>query len=459
MGSKLGDVISKRKEYWGICNRTLLAAIYCNGSFDNFACWPHSPPGNVSVPCPSYLSWAKQDGAGRVYKECLSSGSWRARDNSSEDWRDDSECKNLLFSVLRVVSMVGYSMSFSSLSIAMLVMGLLRKLHCTRNYIHMNLFVSFMLRAMAVITKEVILQAMHSSLTSEAGGWNSYSDSGRVHVHYFVSCNYFWLLVEAIFLHTLLFTTVLTKRRLLQRYMLIGWGTPIFFVVPWLVAKTLYENEDCWSNSTRLIWWIIRGPITLAVLIIFYIFLKILKLLLSKLKADQVKFTDYRYSLARATLVLIPLLGIHEVVFALIMDEYVEGRHRYVRNFIHLTLSSFQGFLVAMLYCFANGEVQGELKKRWQLFRLARRLEVHSCCHRMRPGILQRCHPGHPGHTFAQNELGGAGVDHARPQTEPMAVQSAGQVQQGHGRKSLSSSDGEMTLGETMEEILEESAF
>uniref|UniRef100_A0AAY4BQB6 Glucagon-like peptide 2 receptor n=1 Tax=Denticeps clupeoides TaxID=299321 RepID=A0AAY4BQB6_9TELE len=324
MGSKLGDVISKRKEYWGICNRTLLrrltaalclAGVYCNGSFDNFACWPHSPPGNVSVPCPSYLSWAKQ---GRVYKECLSSGSWRARDNSSEDWRDDSECKNLLFSVLRVVSMVGYSMSFSSLSIAMLDVNFVprRKLHCTRNYIHMNLFVSFMLRAMAVITKEVILQAMHSSLTSEAGGWNSYSDSvvrlSAALLSYFVSCNYFWLLVEAIFLHTLLFTTVLTKRRLLQRYMLIGWGTPIFFVVPWLV-------------------------------IIFYIFLKILKLLLSKLKADQVKFTDYRYSLARATLVLIPLLGIHEVVFALIMDEYVEGRHRYVRNFIHLTLSSFQG--------------------------------------------------------------------------------------------------------------------
>uniref|UniRef100_A0AAY4BRA6 Uncharacterized protein n=1 Tax=Denticeps clupeoides TaxID=299321 RepID=A0AAY4BRA6_9TELE len=298
MGSKLGDVISKRKEYWGICNRTLLAAsypetgVYCNGSFDNFACWPHSPPGNVSVPCPSYLSWAKQ---GRVYKECLSSGSWRARDNSSEDWRDDSECKNLLVITDEVIQHL--------------------RLHCTRNYIHMNLFVSFMLRAMAVITKEVILQAMHSSLTSEAGGWNSYSDSvvrlSAALLSYFVSCNYFWLLVEAIFLHTLLFTTVLTKRRLLQRYMLIGWGTPIFFVVPWLV-------------------------------IIFYIFLKILKLLLSKLKADQVKFTDYRYSLARATLVLIPLLGIHEVVFALIMDEYVEGRHRYVRNFIHLTLSSFQ---------------------------------------------------------------------------------------------------------------------
>ena len=90
-------------------------------------------------------------------------------------------------------------------------------------------------------------------------------------------------------------------------------------------------------------------------------------------------------SLARATLVLIPLLGIHEVVFTVLIDECVEGNSRYARNFINLTLSSFQvtpielitsmisvfvlnppitiiclffqGFLVAVLYCFANGEV------------------------------------------------------------------------------------------------------
>ena len=47
-------------------------------------------------------------------------------------------------------------------------------------------------------------------------------------------------------------------------------------------------------------------------------------------------------SLARATLVLIPLLGIHEVVFTVLIDECVEGSSRYARNFINLTLSSFQ---------------------------------------------------------------------------------------------------------------------
>ncbi|XP_061912345.1 glucagon-like peptide 2 receptor isoform X4 [Entelurus aequoreus] len=356
----------------------------------------------------------------------------------------------------------------------------IRKLHCTRNYIHMNLFVSFMLRAVAVISKEIVLYIMYSNLPKDDPGWNSYSSSpialmcklSKVAMEYFVACNYFWLLVEAIFLHTLLFTAVLTKRRLLKNYMLLGWGTPVFFVTPWTVVKILYENTECWSIVNRWFWWIIKGPITLSVLIIFFIFIKILLLLLSKLKADQVKFTDYRYSLARATLVLIPLLGIHEVVFTVLVDECMTGSSRYARDFINLTISSFQGFLVGVLYCFANGEVQAELKKRWQIFMVTNNFQFRSCfqgtplkhlwksTRRHRPqcqrrgsfeeGGLSIMHP-HLLQVTLRDGCGANGLNDVRGcDTTGLDFLT---------RKSLSSSDGEITHGETMEEILEESEF
>lgn len=97
-----------------------------------FVCWPHSSPGNVSVPCPSYLPWISEgdilnelyshttcekrllktdgcagggkhacqclvgspaDDSRMAHRECLGTGKWRERKNSSEPWRDDSECK------------------------------------------------------------------------------------------------------------------------------------------------------------------------------------------------------------------------------------------------------------------------------------------------------------------------------------------------------------------------------
>ena len=47
-------------------------------------------------------------------------------------------------------------------------------------------------------------------------------------------------------------------------------------------------------------------------------------------------------SLLRATLILFALLGIHEVVFTVLYAECLEKSARYARNFINLTLCSFQ---------------------------------------------------------------------------------------------------------------------
>ncbi|XP_004433120.1 PREDICTED: glucagon-like peptide 2 receptor [Ceratotherium simum simum] len=486
-GSLLQETTRKWAQYKEKCLRDLLkkpSGVFCNGTFDQYVCWPHSSPGNVSVPCPSYLPWWREENSGRAYRHCLAWGTWQTQENSTDIWQDDSECSenhsfkqnvehHALLSTLQLLYTVGYSLSIVSLFLALTLLLFLRKLHCTRNYIHMNLFASFILRALAVLVKDVVFHNSYSRRPNNEEEWMSYVSeistscrSAQVLLHYFVGANYSWLLVEGLYLHTLLEPTVLSERRLWPRYLLVGWAFPVLFVVPWSIARAQLENTGCWgTNGNKKIWWIIRGPMLLCVMVNFFIFLKILKLLISKLKAHQMCFRDYKYRLAKSTLVLIPLLGVHEILFTFITDDQVEGFSKLIRLFIQLTLSSFHGLLVALQYCFANGEVKAELRKHWVRFLLAR----HSGC---RAWVLEKNFRflGKGPKKLSEGDSAGT-LQKLRPspgsgQLLHLAVQGLGVLgggpHRGHagwprGSSLSESSEGDFTPAHTMEEILEES--
>ncbi|XP_036613688.1 glucagon-like peptide 2 receptor [Trichosurus vulpecula] len=486
-GSLLEETTQKWFQYKEKClielqNRP--SGVYCNGTFDRYACWPHSPPGNVSIPCPSYLPWWNKESPGRVYRRCLAGGTWQTLENSTDIWRYDTECSekyslkenaehHTLLSTLQIMYTLGYSLSLISLFLALIILLCLRRVHCTRNYIHMNLFGSFMLRALAILVKDIIVHNSYSKRPDDENGWMSYlSESSsmcrtaQVLLHYFVGANYSWLLVEGIYLHTLLGPLVLSQKRLLPRYILVGWAFPVLYVVPWWITRAKLENTGCWgTNKNMKIWWIIRGPILLSITVNFFIFLKILKLLISKLKAHQMCFSDYTYRLARSTLVLIPLLGVHEIVFSFVTDDQVKGSSKHIRLFIQLTMSSFHGLLVAFLYCFANEEVKAELRKHWIRFLLAHHISCVGC-------VLERNFKYFGKHSKSQasQHFGwNPGPGEYRPDSSGQLPHLAGRDQrtfssQPHRGKvalvrgSLSeSSEGDFTIIDTTEEILEES--
>lgn len=109
----------------------------------------------------------------------------------------------------------------------------------------------------------------------------------------------------------------------------------------------------------------------------FCIFIRVLLILAAKLRARQMRYTDYKFRwvwlrtdpgrarggggdtgapwaarglaaeapthrLAKSTLTLIPLLGVHEVAFAFVTDEHAQGTLRSAKLFFDLFLSSFQ---------------------------------------------------------------------------------------------------------------------
>ncbi|NXF81888.1 GLR protein, partial [Sclerurus mexicanus] len=191
----------------------------------------------------------------------------------------------------------------------------------------------------------------------------------QVLMQYCILANHYWFLVEAIYLYKLLIGAVFSEKNYYRLYLYLGWGTPVVFVVPWIAAKYLKENAEvgcegwgCCVLCTPAL----SPPPQINLLIL----MRILKVILAKLRANQKGYADYKLRLAKATLTLIPLFGIHEVVFIFATDEQTTGILRYIKVFFTLFLNSFQGFLVAVLYCFANKEVKSEMKKKWQLWKL-----------------------------------------------------------------------------------------
>ncbi|VTJ57799.1 Hypothetical predicted protein [Marmota monax] len=289
-----------------------------------------------------------------------------------------------MYSSFQVMYTVGYSLSLGALLLALAIMLGLSKLHCTRNYIHVNLFASFVLKASSVLVIDWLLKTRYSQKIGDDLSVSIWLSDGAVAgcrvaaviMQYGVVANYCWLLVEGVYLHGLLGLASFPERSFFTLYLGIGWGAPLLFIIPWAVVKCLFENIQCWTSNTNMgVWWILRAPVFLAILINSFIFVRVVHLLITKLQARQMHYADYKFRLARSTLTLIPLLGVHEVVFAFVTDEQAQGALRSAKLFFDLFLSSFQGLLVAVLYCFLSKEVQAELLQRWRRWHEGRALQ------------------------------------------------------------------------------------
>ncbi|XP_066101589.1 vasoactive intestinal polypeptide receptor 1 isoform X1 [Saccopteryx bilineata] len=344
----------------------------CGTMWDNLTCWPATPRGQVVVlACPLIYNLFSPLQGHNVSRSCTDEG-WTDLEPSPyptacglEDKEPglDEQQQKMFYSSLKTGYTIGYSLSFITLLVATAILSLFRKLHCTRNYIHMHLFISFILRAASVFIKDLIL------FGSEDSGHCSDASVGCkaavVLFQYCVMANFFWLLVEGLYLHTLLAVSFFSERKYFWGYILIGWGVPSTFIMTWTIIRIQSEDIGCWDViHSSLLWWILKAPILTTILVNFILFIRIIRILVQKLQPPDVwKSEKSPYSrLAKSTLLLIPLFGVHYIMFAFFPDNFKTE----VKLVFELIVGSFQGFVVAVLYCFLNGEVQAELRRKWR---------------------------------------------------------------------------------------------
>ncbi|XP_043922022.1 growth hormone-releasing hormone receptor-like [Protopterus annectens] len=310
--------------------------------WDMFLCWPSALVGEtISSPCPSaFIHYMKQPGS--VSRNCTVRG-WSAPFPlyniscaiDDEFWLE----KQNQYRTMKVIYTVGYGTSVVTLAVAVVILVYFRRLRCARNYIHIQLFVTFILKAISIFIKDGILfpeKVLDPCMPPTAS-----CKASITFCHYCVMTNFFWLLVEALYLNSLLMASFPHGKKYFWWFVLLGWGSPTVLIIAWILTKLYLENTGCWDHEWQSpYWWIIKGPITASIATNFLLFANIIRILFKKLDPRKINFNNsFQYRrLSKSTLLLIPLFGTHYIVFNFLPEYiHVEGR-----LYLELCLGSFQ---------------------------------------------------------------------------------------------------------------------
>ncbi|RUS74365.1 hypothetical protein EGW08_017874, partial [Elysia chlorotica] len=360
---------------------------YCRPIWDGLACWPKTKGGDTAIiPCPTYVNEFLL--AGKATKQCLANGQWFVHPFLNNTWSNYSACNedqiNLLFYVpqahlhrIKLMYSTGYGISLFALGIAIFIMIYFKRLHCPRNTIHVHLFSAFVLRAFLSFLKDSLL-VEHVGLPGDVTKVNGtlVFDPDASHweckllftiFHYIVLTSAAWVFMEGLYLYILVTVTIFSERRYIRWCTILGWGGPLLFLVPWVVIRATVEDHLCWNtHPTTTIFWILKGPQIAITVVNFYFFIRITCVLFTKLVGTAPpRARKYRYRrLGKSTLVLIPIFGVHYLLtigFPANIDPMVET----IKLYFEMFFNSFQGVLIACLFCFMNGEVQSEIRKRY----------------------------------------------------------------------------------------------
>ncbi|XP_048342304.1 calcitonin gene-related peptide type 1 receptor [Sphaerodactylus townsendi] len=341
---------------------------HCNRTWDGWLCWDSAAAGNDLVQnCPDYFQ--DFDPSEKVIKSCDPSGQWFVHPESNRTWTNYTLCTIGVTMKLQTalnlyyLTIIGHSLSIVSLLISLGIFSYFKSLSCQRITLHKNLFFSFVCNSIVTI---ISLTGVANNQQLVAANPVGCKVAQFIHL-YLMVCSYFWMLCEGIYLHTLIVVAVFAEKQHLLWYYLLGWGFPLIPACIHAVARAIYFNDNCWISSDTHLLYIIHGPICAALVVNLFFLLNIVRVLITKLKVTHRAESNLYMKAVRATLILVPLLGIEFVL----LPWRPEGRiAEEIYDYVINILMHYQGLLVATIFCFFNGEVQSVIRRHWNQYKI-----------------------------------------------------------------------------------------
>ncbi|KAK9306721.1 hypothetical protein QLX08_002638 [Tetragonisca angustula] len=306
----------------------------------------------------------------KAHKYCESNGTWFRHPVSDQVWSNYTTCVNLKDlnwqQGISGLYEAGYAISLIALLLSLGILTYFRSLRCARTTLHMNLFASFAVNnALWLVWYRCIVANTDLLL-------NNGVTCRLLHIilHYFLLTNYAWMLCEGFYLHTLLVSAFTSEHKLVKWLMGLGWPVPAVIVTIYASLRVASDDPadtgQCWINEGNYMN-VLVYPVCVSTLLNVLFLFNIVRVLLMKLRAGPTIGTQPSRSMRqafRATLLLVPLLGLHYLVIPFRPPKNHPWEQFY--EVLSAITASFQGLCVAILFCFCNGEVIAQFKRKWE---------------------------------------------------------------------------------------------
>lgn len=276
----------------------------------------------------------------------------------------------------RTLEFIGLSISLVALLASLVIFCRFRSLRNTRTRIHKNLFVAMVVQVLIRLILYIdiaIFRKKPHGVQRGIGNTPVLCEITYILLEYVKTAMFMWMFIEGLFLHNMVTVTVFQETSYYRMYRFVGWGCPVLMTLAWAIIMAFYYHPKskflrCWSGyNLSSYFWILEGPRFAVILLNFLFLLNIIRVLVVKLRQSHTSEIKQVLKAVRAAVVLLPLLGITNVLF--MIEAPLDNVNKFaVWSYSTHFLRSFQGLFIATLYCFLNGEVRLVLDKTFAVY-------------------------------------------------------------------------------------------